>query len=300
MKRIDRIIVSACKDDYHLLIICVSSIRFYYPDIPIYLIKDYTKGDFNTQEIQQIYNVQIYETNYRYCGWGFSKLIPLIEIENERILILDSDTVFLGKVIELLEKNVNDVIVSGYIQNDKLEVKRSYFDLAELAVFDPTFQFTGLVFNTGQLVYNTKHFHKNEFEELGVVFESGTIRSVKTGIFGFSEQGIVNFLVLKKAQLNQIKMDSLDFMIWPPSCTDIIKDQHLIDGLKYPKIMHWAGPKDSIIQLMPHSGILNFFQNMHFQKLHAGNLKKIIRMLKRSKIRVILSYIRKTLLRQLS
>lgn len=39
--------------DYKLTCICVASVRYWYPDIEIYLIKDYRRGDFNTSLLQR-------------------------------------------------------------------------------------------------------------------------------------------------------------------------------------------------------------------------------------------------------
>lgn len=62
MNKIQKIYISCCETDLHLLKICVASIRFWYPHIPIFLIKDIFKGDFNTTEIEKNFNVNVLKT----------------------------------------------------------------------------------------------------------------------------------------------------------------------------------------------------------------------------------------------
>jgi hypothetical protein len=298
VKLIDRIIVAACKEDMHLLLICIASIRYYYPNIQISLIKDLSKGTFDSREVQIRFDVSLYDTPYSLGGWGFIKLVPLIELENERIMILDADTVFLGNVLDSLQEYHQDVVVAGYMQHQPEAVKQSYFDLNLMAHFDSNFKFNGHVFNTGQILYETQYFSQQDFENCGVVFNQDHIQSSRTDLFGFSEQGIVNYVVSKKSQQKEISVYDADFMIWPPICELDIKTEELKNGENYPKVMHWAGPKDLIIQLLPFTHVLAFFQDKYYEHLSWGGWVKFYRMLKRSRWIILLSRFRKLILKK--
>ena len=61
--KIDCIYLLTHKYYLRLTSICVASIRYWYPDIPIYLIKDEVDGSFSTREIERIWNVGVMETH---------------------------------------------------------------------------------------------------------------------------------------------------------------------------------------------------------------------------------------------
>ena len=42
-----KIVVACFKKDIHIARICVASVRYWYPDIDIYLLKDLSFGDFS-------------------------------------------------------------------------------------------------------------------------------------------------------------------------------------------------------------------------------------------------------------
>ncbi len=58
--KIEGVAISCYKFDVYLTRLCVASIRFWYPHIPIWLLKDRHYGDFDTREIEKYWNVQAY------------------------------------------------------------------------------------------------------------------------------------------------------------------------------------------------------------------------------------------------
>ena len=50
--RIEGVAISCYRFDVDLTRLCVASIRFWYPHIPIWLLKDRQYGDFDTDEIE--------------------------------------------------------------------------------------------------------------------------------------------------------------------------------------------------------------------------------------------------------
>ena len=131
--------------------ICVASIRHWYPEIPIYLIKDHLNGDFSTDELEDVLDVRIFETERKTFGWGFSKLEPLFMQASERFLILDSDIVFVGNVLDYLNEFDGDFVVQFENQPEP-EIKRLYFSLEAMRQWDPAFVFPNYTFNSGQIV----------------------------------------------------------------------------------------------------------------------------------------------------
>mgnify|MGYP000034963464 CR=1 FL=1 len=133
---VDKIYVNTYKGDNHWCHICVASIRFWYPNIQITLIKDVNKGNFDISYLEKKFNVQVFNSNEKY-GWGYGKLEPLFLSREESFLVLDSDTVLTGPVLDLV-KNVAEYLAldcvaavggSWMVSREKLQEER--FDQIE-------------------------------------------------------------------------------------------------------------------------------------------------------------------------
>ena len=149
MSKIDRVYIATHRSDLRLTRICVASVRRWYPDIPILLLKDEANGGFRTREIETAWNVQLWPTGSRSFGWGFIKLEPLFDSERIRYLVLDSDVVFVGRVIDALERFDEDFVVQEE-QQPPHDVPNLYFDADKIrAALDPQFAGPAFTFNTG-------------------------------------------------------------------------------------------------------------------------------------------------------
>src|SRR5262245_14757095 len=111
-RKIDRVYVLCCAADLWLAKLCVASIRYWYPQHPITLLKDLTCGAFETGDLEHHWNVDRLVLPNSQCGAGFAKIELLLRPAKERFLILDADTIICGKVLELLESSSGDFIVS--------------------------------------------------------------------------------------------------------------------------------------------------------------------------------------------
>ena len=211
--KISKIYIATHKYDMRFTRICVASIRYWYPEIPIYLIKDYLNGDFNTDEIEDVWNVGVFETSRKTFGWGFSKLEPLFNKATERFLILDSDIVFTGRVLDYLNEFDSDFVVQFENQTES-EIERLYFSIKQLKSWDPDFAFPNYTFNSGQIVATGGLINRNDFDPL--INWSGLRLSLKhPEVFTMGgDQGILNYVLLKKASQNAISISRVPFMKW--------------------------------------------------------------------------------------
>ena len=50
-----KVIIAVNKTDLWFCRICIASIRFYYPDVEIYIIKDELNGFFSTNEMEKLW-----------------------------------------------------------------------------------------------------------------------------------------------------------------------------------------------------------------------------------------------------
>ena len=163
--KIEGVVISCYPLDVQLTRLCVASIRFWYPRIPIWLLKDRHYGDFNTREIERYWNVRVYPGRQENLGWGFGKLEVMTELPARRLLLIDSDIVFAGRVIDRLESFDEDLIVDQE-DFDAAGVEEQFFALDRLRQLDPKFEFPGYGFNGGQIVATTGRITKQDFDGL--------------------------------------------------------------------------------------------------------------------------------------
>ncbi len=263
--QVDRIYISGHRRDVRFTRCAVTSIRQFYPDIPITLIKDELNGAFDTAELESLFGVEIFETPAKRFGWGMAKLEPLFLPYHERCLILDSDTVFLGPVLDRLEASNADFVVE-LCDHDADDIRAHYFDLDMLATRYPDFRYPGYVFNTGQLVARTGILRQDDFEPF-ITF-SEPREQLADDIFAPSEQGILNYVLFDKQQRGEVSIERVKFMKWPPAVKpgSIRLDQ--LDRGGYPFLLHWAGPKRSALAAHPLGEVLKYFEVQYYRKLN--------------------------------
>ena len=279
---IDRIYVATHRFDVHLTRICVASIRYWYPTVPIYLIKDYLNGNFSTAEIERAWNVEVYSTRENRFGWGFSKLEPLFTEGGKRFLILDSDTVFAGKVLGSLESRSEDFLVHLEPQGDA-RAREIYFDRRELARFDPSFRRPAEMFNSGQFVATGGRVTREDFSPV----EWTSPRSLKYPRVFRNEQGVLNYVLLKKRDSGEISLGSVRLMRWVGDDIGDIDLSRIRDNSPYEFIIHWAGMTGHSIGSMPRSDILRFFEDVYYSRVRFSGLKRGIRFAKAPTVRFV-------------
>ena len=267
ISKIDDIVISCYPEDLYMTRVCVASIRYWYPNIPIWLLKDRQYGDFSTREIENNWAVQVYPTRQKRLGWGFGKLDVITEPTSRRILLLDSDTAFVGRVIDELENFSEDFVVEDF---DEPNIEGQFFSLQELGKLDPSFVFPGYGFNTGQIVFTSGRVTKADFAGL-VNWESRTV--LDSRIFKMGEQGVLNYVVLREVQKGRLSIRRARYMAWPgePSRADHILLQDLTSEGRQRQIIHWAGLRwGRTVDEMPRSEILTHFEEYYYRKIRLG------------------------------
>lgn len=273
--KIQTIYIATYRYDLPFTRACVASIREFYPDISIKLIKDYFYGAFDTREIERTFGIGVFETEYKVFGWGFSKLEPLFQEDQERYLILDSDIVFAGKVLDLLDAHEESFIVDYEAVTDAF-VESHYFSSDLLARIDPDFAFPGYTFNTGQMVGTSGIFKRSDFEGL-VYWEQGQPPQLSDpSVFKLGEQGLINYFLMKQAALGRISLKRLNFMEVGDTRKPIAMGR-LMEGQGYPFLIHWCGLRCESFDEMINGSILKHFSNKYYEKIPFGRLKQWIR-----------------------
>jgi hypothetical protein len=263
---IDRIYVLCQARDYWLAKISVASIRFWYADMPVTLIKDRTLGDFNTEEMERCWNVSSLVLAHDRCGLGFAKIELLLRPVRERFLVLDADTVMCGPVLGLLEKFADDFIVPGVPIDKPCDPSFTsiYFNLDRLRKRDPAFRFPGYAFNTGVLV-GTSGILKREVFQPHLVWSS-PVRLKAPEIFSCADQGILNYVLMKQAAESALSLRSANFMIWgfAPQAKRLDVER-IATRRGYDAIVHYAGAKPASIIEFPAAPLLLHFDRFYLR-----------------------------------
>lgn len=271
MTKIDRIYIATHRKDLRLTRICVASVRRWYPEIPIFLLKDEANGTFSSREIERMWNVQIWPTRERSFGWGFIKLEPLFAAERHRYLVLDSDVVFLGRVVDALERFDADFIVQEETQPAEA-VPDLYFDVPRIrASLNPRMHDPAFTFNTGQYVATSGLLSRDDFAELIEWSQPRRIRHRQ--MFNPSDQGVLNYVILEKLAAGAISVARTPFMKWGKEEMSPFEVESLNANSPYPYVIHWAGLKKLRLRRMLRADILRHFEAAYYGKVTFGRVR---------------------------
>jgi len=232
-------------------------------------LKDRQYGDFDTLEIEKYWNVQVYPGRQKTLGWGFGKLEVMTESPARRLLLLDSDVVFAGRVIDRLERFDEDLIVDKE-DFDATAVEVQFFSTDNLRQLDPEFAFPGYGFNTGQIVATTGRLNKQDFDG----FLDWQTRTVKhPEVFKKGEQGLFNYVALCKVQHGELTIHREAFMVWPGEAAraEHIHLEDLTSEGRQQQVIHWAGLGwGKALEEMPRSEILLHFEDIYYSRVPLG------------------------------
>jgi len=202
-------------------------------------------------------------------GWGFGKLELITELPRKRLLLLDSDTVFTGRVIDWLQGFDEDLIVDKE-DFDTAAIEVQFFSLSKLRQLDNQFEFPGYGFNTGQIVATTGCLTKQDFDGL----LDWCTRTVKyPEVFKKGEQGLFNYAVLRKVQQGKLTIRRVPVMVWPGEAAraEHIQLKGLAPDGPHRQVIHWAGLGwGKRLEDMPRSEILLHFEKVYYDRIPLG------------------------------
>lgn len=267
------------RKDLFLAKICVASIRYYYPLIPIELIKDAGNGAFNTNDLETYFNVKPVDLGIARMGWGASKIHYISSIPNgKKVLLLDADIVFTSPFLERLAEGISryDWLVSREVVEDPCDpfILETYFNYSKIKAAYPGFVYPGFVFNTGQMFITGGTVTRKDLEPF---FDFDHYPFWKNRqLFPMVDQTVLNILLPMLSMEKKLKIGTDKFMIWGMSnaAMDLsltaIEAKTSMDGL-----VHWAGcVRVSYVRKMSRGDILLFFENYYYEKVPLGALRK--------------------------
>jgi hypothetical protein len=273
------ILICCVKKDYHLAKICVASIRYFYPDVAIYLLKDEGEGNFSTKELETCFGVRLIDYGIKKFGWAAGKIFFCTDkrFAGERFLILDTDIVMIGKLLDVPWTATDwDVIVDAEKLSNPYEEWFSsiYFETSTIERMYPDFYFPGYVFNTGQLFYKVGCVERETYADF-FDFKQYPFWK-KLDIFPLVDQSLFNYLLPTLHHQQKLTLVPQHFMYWSEG--NEVKQQLKLEDIKNetapPFVIHWAGAfRSPLVNKMSRSDILLFFEQYYFSRVPFGKLK---------------------------
>jgi len=276
-KSVDCIYLAACARDARLTRICIASIRYFYPDIPINLLAGDIIQSGLSAEVKRYWNVDVVNLPIGDYGWGMVKLEPLFGPAGQRFMVVDVDTVFTGKVLDLRAQSDAPFFVDDEQLSDA-DFKRLYYDWDKLRDIDPNVQSATKAFNVGQWFGTAGLVQREEFDRW---VEWTLPRRLRyPNLFMGGDQGVCNYVLLQKEALGKLRIDRRTFMRWPANGMADLDVDSVAGGTAPALVIHWAGVKAIFLRNMVGSDILRFFEDYYYSKLPTGRLRRTFALLR--------------------
>ena len=277
------IVIGCHKKDFFLTSICVASIRYYYPDVSIFITKDLLNGTFDTSEMEKHFQVKVLDIGSDKLGWGMSKLLLACsqKYKGRKFLVIDSDTVFIGKVLETIQKYADkyDFVISieENIDPDSSWFSRTYFDHSWVKVYDPSYEFPGYSFNTGTILFTVGRLDMSNNKDIVQTVEFPYWTKFGKEKMICADQSFFNYLLAKETSEGKTKIGKFIFQLWSESKR--VKDISIeeVKQGSLPFIVHWAGAvRIPYLKKMTRSDIMLFFQKEYYRRLPLGEIRRLL------------------------
>jgi hypothetical protein len=250
----------------------VASLRYFYPDVAIKLLAGGPLERGLADELRFYWNVGKADLPSGDYGWGFVKLEPLFGPRGERFLVLDSDTVMAGPVLDLWSGDDAPFLVDDETQTEA-DTRQLYYDWRLVAQIDPKARAPGFVFNSGQWFGTAGILTRDDFSPW---LEWEMPRQLRhPTIFKQGEQGVFNYILNQKA-LAGLNVRRRKVMRWPPHGMDGLIAASVADRTAPPLVVHWAGMKKPRLGDMTGADLLTFFEKRYFERLPAGSVRRVV------------------------
>jgi hypothetical protein len=268
---VDRIYLAACGRDARLTRICLASVRYFYPDAPIEVLAGDILQLGLARELKKHWGVEVTALPRGDYGPGFIKLEPLFGPPGQRFMVLDVDTVFVGRVLDACQTDAPFVVDDEQGMSDA-DRSRLYFNWQALASIDPAAPGRPWGFNVGHWFGTAGVIDRAAFDPW--VEWTMPRRLRHPDVFMVGDQGVLNYILLQKEAREGLRVDRRTIMRWPGHSLDGIDAAAIAAGTAPPVVVHWAGMKAMLLRDMAGSDVLHFFENYYFQHLPLGGARR--------------------------
>ena len=266
------IVVFGNRKDYFFTKICIASIRYFYPEVEIFMVKDLLNGYYSTKRLRRVYNVKLLKFDKKYFGWGASKIhfIMRKDMPHKRYLILDSDIIFLGRVLEqLAEKKADFVVAPEHLQPPfSQQQQHIYIDAEKVKKYFPDYEYPGFFFNTGQMIVTPGIIPEALMSPCFNISQYPYYKDWDT--FKTVDQSILNSIIPVLMKRGRLTVDKISFMRWSVSYFDEAGEDNInkyLDG-NTGLLLHYCGDVRTFdLHKMKGKNLLQFFKNQYLQQL---------------------------------
>ena len=201
---------------------CISSIRRFYSDAAITLLKDTFRGPVPTTCLEKRFHVSVAPVERTFGGGGWIKLLPAMLGEGSSsfhfpLMILDADTLLLGPVFEELLAVKGSVVVAPDILHagesfSKEHVSKQYLSISKLLEQGTRFQDIESFpwFNSGH-IFLRQPFMDPAFINEWVNWNSTPITKKNPHFHPLTDQSLLNHFLLLNSRVG---LGVLDFAEW--------------------------------------------------------------------------------------
>jgi hypothetical protein len=206
-------------------------------------------------------------------GWGFVKLEPLFGPPGEKFLVLDSDTVLAGPVLDVWNDSQAPFLVNDEKQSEA-DTKRLYYDWERAHAVDPCAQPPHFVFNSGQWFGTAGVLSRSDFAPWIEWTMPRRLRHPE--VFMPGEQGILNYVLNQKVALESLQVEPREIMRWPAHSMDGLDAQRVASRAAAPLIAHWAGLKKARLKDMAGADLLFFFEKQYYRRFTSPEARRVL------------------------
>ncbi len=269
--RVNCIYIAASARDTRFTRICVASIRHFYPEIPVRILTGGRVEPGLLSELRRYWDVEPADFPLGEYGWGFVKLEPLFGRAGERFLVLDSDTVLAGPVLDLWSDSGAQFLVDDE-QQSEADTARLYYDWRKMREIDAHATPPQFVFNSGQWFGSAGVLSRSDFSPWLDWDMPRRLRYAHAFMPG--DQGVLNYVLNRKVALGALHVQRRNLMRWPGHTMDGLDAGAVAQGRAPPLIVHWAGMKKPRLREMEGSDLLAFFEAIYYRSMPAGAVRR--------------------------
>lgn len=270
MSPVDCVYVAASERDARFTRTCVASIRYFHPDVPIRILPGERLESALLTELRRHWDVTLAKIGTGAYGWGFVKLEPLFGQSGERFMVVDSDTVFTGPVLDAVRSKAPFVVDDEVLSES--DAHRLYYDGQKVREIDPAVPDPRGAFNTGQWFGTAGLLSRDDFEPW--VDFSFPRRLRYPDRFMGGDQGVLNCVLLKKEANDGLLVERQTIMRWPGHSLDGLDVESVAARTAPPCVIHWAGMKTVLFRNSAGSDLLLFFERLYYQSLPAPRVRR--------------------------
>jgi len=270
---VDCIYITACSHDARYTRICVASVRYFYPKIPIRLLVGGSLQRGLAEQLRRYWNIGIADFPAGNYGWGFVKLEPLFGTPGERFLVLDSDTVITGPILDLWAQSQAPFLVDDEGETET-RAKEIYYDWESVRQIDASARRPELLFNTGQWFGTAGILTRDDFAPW--IEWSMPRKTVPSGYFKNGEQGILNYVINRKVQNDGLQVERRVVMCWPGRSLDGLTAVDISSRTAAARVVHWAGMKRKRQKDMVGADLLQLFEREYYKPLPGAEFRRIV------------------------